>query len=148
MENLRPHEIAEQLQQSGYEIVNDRVESARLGQTIDRGDCVSEYLQAGKFEQNEYGYVGLTAKGDPNSDGEGSRLHAVDVQFVDPLGRRIPLGGIYRINSYDVKATAYATNSDGTPERLLPDDPRWDAIVGTVERAVDQSWKQKFGGQS
>jgi hypothetical protein len=139
-EELRPHELAEQIMQADYEIVRGRVESLRLGQLIDRSQTVWRELARGTFEENEYGHatIGIDDwKGDYLTD-SGDHVDGLKVYFHDPRGNITELGGIARVEGpYSDKGTATVMTGEGKSEPLLPDDRRWDAVVGTIERAID-----------
>lgn len=144
-EQMRPHELAEQILQSDYEIVAGRVESERLNGLIDRSQTVWQQLARGKFEENEFGHATFGIEdwvGDYMTP-SGDHVDALRVYFHDPHGSVVLLGSVSRTGSYSGKATASVFTGEGKREPLLPNDPRWNAVVGVVERAIETCQKQK-----
>jgi hypothetical protein len=139
-EALRPHELAEQVADAGYEVVNGRVESERLANLIDRSQAVWRQLAAGQFEADEHGHVAMSVDdwvGDYQTS-SGDHVDGLNLYFHDPRGSRTPLGSVKRLSPANHKATANVATGEGRSEPLLPSDPRWDAVVGVVERAIAQ----------
>jgi hypothetical protein len=136
-EAMQPHELAQEINQADYEVVDGQVKSARLAELIDRSQTVWRALARGQFEQNEHGYVHIGIRdwtGDFQTP-SGDHVDALDVDHYDLQGKRTPLGSVARLDA----SLATATVSQG--ERsvpLLPSDRRWNAVVGAAERAVGQ----------
>ena len=140
-ELLRPHEVAEQLRNAGHEVANGRVESRRLGELLDRSQAVWERLAKGRFEWNEFGYATIAVE-DWESDYQQyvpDHVDALRVSYHDPEGRIVDLGRVARVSGHMGTVTISGENG---PEPLLPQDPRWDAVVGTIERAVGACYIQ------
>ncbi len=143
-EQLRPDQLAEQILGSDYETTSGRVESLRLGNLIDRSQRVWRQLKINRFEENEYGYATFEVHdwvGDYMTD-SGDHVDALEVQFHDPLGNVTRLGRVARLDSYSPKATAYVYTGGDRKEPLLPNDARWDAVVGVTERAIDTCYQR------
>ncbi|HYH75025.1 MAG TPA: hypothetical protein VD735_03610 [Candidatus Saccharimonadales bacterium] len=145
MEHMRPHQLAVELANTGYEVVNGRVESERLGGLIVRAEGVWRQLLKTRFEEDENGHVVFELSdsiGDYQTPSD--HIDSITAVYNDPRGRVTRLGGIARLSTHAEKATAYIAGKSRTErEPLLPEDPRWDAVVGTIERAVDHSWDLK-----
>jgi hypothetical protein len=145
MENIKPHQLAAELADTGYEVVNGRVESERLGDVIIRAQGVWRQLLHTRFEQDEHGYVSLEmtdSVGDYQTPSD--NIDSITAVYNTPRGQVTRLGGIARIGARAAKATAYIAGKGRTErEPLLPEDPRWDAVVGTIGRAIDSSWDYK-----
>jgi len=137
-EGLRPHELARQLRKAGHEIVNGRVESRRLGEMLTRSEGVWRQLAKGKFEENEFGYATIAVE-DWESDythSAGDHVDALRVTYHDPQGYVVELGKVARLSPSHPLGTATISSNSGSREPLLPQDDRWDAVVGTIERAI------------
>jgi len=147
-EGLRPHELAAHLA-GAYEVVNDRVESETLCELITHSQKVWRELIKGEFEKDENGWVQIGAEDwsqdyqSPHTD----RVDALNVTYHGQAGRRTLLGSVRRLPEKYGYATATVNNRNGRMEWLLPDDPRWNAVVGVVERAVGQCMRQQQGGE-
>lgn len=140
---LQPHELADQLRQTDYEIVNGRVESARLGAVLKRMDRV--YLHGKRYQENEHGYVSVDGLYRGLARDNASYMVGAAVVFHDPLGNTTELGSLRYIDQERDKATASLQVREGQSEPLLPQHEAWDVIVGTVTAAVDQAWLEQFG---
>jgi hypothetical protein len=143
-EQFKPHELAARLQNAPYEIVDGQVKSERLGSLIRRAAQCGVY---GKFEENEYGHVeihelqqGFAQDCEPYTVG-------LAVTFKDPVGRETELGRVHYSDTHprSETGTAYVNEPQVGERPVLPDDPAWDVVVGTVERAVDVCWQRRFG---
>jgi hypothetical protein len=148
-EGLRPHEVASEIMQADYRTANGRVESLRLNSLIDRSETVWRELAAGSFERNEYGHttVGIEDWTGDYQTPSGDHVDGLKVYFHDPYGTITELGGIRRIEGASNVATARVFKGEGQFEPLLPDDRRWDAIVGTIERAIVACRTEKQAGR-
>lgn len=144
-EGLRPHELASQIMDvGGYEIRNGRVESERLAGLIDRSEQVWQELKSGTFEEDEFGHATIGVE-DWESDyltAAGDNVDALRVYYHDPRGNITTLGRVHRIDTKR-KATATVHTSENQTEPLLPNDARWNAVVGTIERAIQQCLDEK-----
>ncbi|HSX31169.1 MAG TPA: hypothetical protein VLE99_04590 [Candidatus Saccharimonadales bacterium] len=141
-EQMRPHELAEQLRKAGHEIVNGRVESTRLGDMLTRSSKVRSMLATNRFEENEFGYATIAIE-DWESDYQqysGGHVSALRVTYHDPQGYVVELGGVARTHGRSPLGTATISGMEGQ-EPLLPQDERWDAVVGTIERAIDTCYR-------
>ena len=145
---LKPHELARQLNQAEYEIVDGRVESRRLGDILKRLDRVSAGVYGKRYDENEYGYasVGVMERGLAR-DGA-SFVVGATVTFHDPQGNETRLGDIQYVDEARTIATVSLQTGENQTDPLLPDHAAWDAVVGTVTRAVDQAWTERFGQQA
>jgi len=53
------------------------------------------------------------------------------------------LGNVSRLRTTSNKATASVNTGPAGYEALLPDDPRWNAVVGTIQRAIAQCQREQ-----
>ena len=138
---IRPHEMAAELMDTPHPVENGWVRSERLGSVIDRSQGVWRQLIRQTFDNNEHGHVTFTLK-DSQSDytQSGDHVDAIEVVHNSPRGNVVRLGGINRVTGYSRHATAYTFEKEKRIP-LLPDDRHWDAVVGTIERAIDVSWE-------
>lgn len=143
-ERIQPHELAAQLANAEYEIVDGQVASTRLANLIYRADCM--HGLSGKYEQNEHGYVTVERlmRGNPM---DSPYTVGLSVFFHDPHNNQTELGGIRYLDREDPyedrRATVTIRQSESTEQPLLPDNPAWDVIVGTITRAVETEWASK-----
>ncbi len=143
-EKLRPHELAVQLRKAGHEIVNGRVESRRLGDMITRSEGKRRLLRGLTFEENEFGYATIAVE-DWESDythDAGNHVDALRVTYHDPEGYVVELGSVERTTTSSPFGTATISSATGRHEPLLPQDERWDAVVGTIERAIGACYNE------
>jgi hypothetical protein len=142
-EQFKPHELAARLQNAPYEIVDGQVKSERLGSLIRRAARCGVY---GKFEENEHGHVQIYELQRGLARDDAAYTVGLAVTFNDPLGRATELGRLHYIDDEPKLGTAYVNDPEVGAERpLLPEEPAWDVVVGTVERAVEVCWQRRFG---
>jgi len=141
-EFVKPHEIAKLVKEvNEHEIVEGRVESVMLANTLNESQLIWRMLRDQKFDENEHGYVTLNVLDWTTDRGETSdNVDGLQVVFTDPNGRKTMLGEIVRTTNR-LKATAKKIDTSGAKKPMLPDDPYWDAIVGTIERAVSTCYE-------
>jgi hypothetical protein len=92
-------------------------------------------LKAGKFEETAEGYIKIDPIDTSDYDYSGCIIGEVETWFVDNSGYAVRLGAI------DF-TTAEANISPNETEPLYPSDDRWDAIVGSIGRAILQCQKE------
>lgn len=108
---------------------------------IDTAQRVWRTLRDERFEATRLGHVALDII-DESGFNEASRpdhIDGLDVRYVDPSGYSTKLGGIRRRYREVRGGAAYVHKSPTDTERLYPHDPRWDAVVGTIGRAIVRS---------
>ena len=72
----------------------------------------------------------------------GDNVDGLKLIFNGADGLKIELGRVTRLESYSRKATAFVGSGDAI-ESLLPDDNRWDTVVGTLDRAITTCYENK-----
>ena len=112
---------------------------------LKNSESVWRQLKNGQFEQDEYGYVTLRVL-DYESDytnwrGSGDNVDGIVVFHNAPSGFKTELGGIYKVKPSAGKVIA--RSSANRKETIDPNDTRWDAIVGTIGRAITRCMLEK-----
>jgi len=144
--NLQPHELAAQLRNTEYEVVNGRVESTRLGSVLRRLERIDTYGR--RYQENEHGYTTVHGLYRGLARDNESYLVGASVVFHDPIGDQTELGGMQYVGQDRTKATASVQLREGVTEPLLPEHEAWDVIVGTITNAVDEAWIRQFGSDA
>src|SRR5687768_3405350 len=96
MEQMKPHQLAAELANTGHEVVNGQVESARLARVIERAQAVWRDLLHSTFESHEHGHDNLSMT-DSQGDYQTASAHidSIRVTYHDQRGRVTPLGSIH-----------------------------------------------------
>lgn len=136
--SMSPRDLARSLS-GAYEVVNGQVRSVRIGNLLDRSQGVWQELLTGEFEQDGSGYVtfGVEDWTSGYDNGDSNHVDALNVYYSTNQGAQTPLGRVARLTAYPGKGTTWVVDQHGERMPLLPDDPRWNAVVGATERAID-----------
>jgi len=142
MPPLKPHQLAEQLQNAPYEVVEGRVESARLGEFILNA---SRLHLSGQYEKTEHGHVAINELVRGLVRDDGGVTVGLEIAYNNERGSVTELGNIKYIDEKRTKATANVLKPEGGERPLLPENREWDSIVGVVSRAINQEWERRRG---
>ena len=129
MEKMSPAELATKVK--AVEPKNkDRYYDYGIEKLVDAARKVADSLRKGRFEESDNGYVQIVPVDTSDNDYSCRAIYGrFDIYFVDNAGYRTELGNIGYYKA-EVNVSPDAT------EPLYPSDERWDAVVGSVGRAI------------
>jgi hypothetical protein len=143
MERVTTHELAHKILNTPPTMERQDILVPGICDMVKSSEPVWRELKKGQFESNEHGFVTLRVL-DYESDfthWAGDNVDGIEVFHTTPSGHKTELGGIYKVRPDTGKVLARL--SINRKESIGPSDERWDAIVGTIGRAITRCMLEK-----
>ena len=153
---MEAYELAKKIETDKEKKYGDDIQRylARIVDKVEYEFKLSPELSLSKLEETEYGYAFLRLDKEiyRRKRSEYSPESSIIVHYFDKLlNRDYSLGRIWQLSGQ--RGWGHAgffeneEEKDGLGKNIYPGDEEWDAIVGTVERALETCQKKRLSNE-
>jgi len=135
---MEAYELAQQIQSSELQTSPENIDRVGLAELIEECRPIYRKLEELQYDRNEHGFLSIGFTDSSDYDYPGIIIGDVIVSFTDPTGYRTKLGKISRSKKSHYTGVAEAFVAENQTEPIYPGDERWDVVVGTIGRAIQQ----------